>query len=59
MKRYNFIATTIVIMTQAIASLVFAFNGATYEKAMIPLFFAMLSAILYMLTDINDKLKPS
>ena len=48
-----------VIITQVIASLCFAITGSSYEKAMIPLFFAALMAILWILTDINNKLKPS
>lgn len=48
-----------VIITQVIISLTLAFSGSSYEEAMIPLFFATLMCILYVLTDINDKLKPS
>ena len=47
------------IITQVIASLLFILNGSSYEKAMIPLFFAVLLRILWTLTDINNKLKPS
>jgi hypothetical protein len=47
-----------VIITQVIASLCFVITGSSYEKAMIPLFFAVLMAILWVLTNINDKLKP-
>jgi hypothetical protein len=59
MKTSNFVSMAIVAITQVIAALMFVFDGATYEKVMIPLFFAVLMCILYMLTDINDKLKPS
>ncbi len=59
MKKCNSIAMAIVVVTQIVASLMFAFNGATYEKSMMPLFFAALMAIMWVLVDINDKLKPS
>lgn len=59
MKTSNFFLMTIAAITQAIACILFALNGESYEKTMIPLFFAVLMCILYMLTDINDKLKPS
>lgn len=55
----NMSSLLFVIISQVIASVLFAFNGESYEKAMIPLFFAALMAILWVLTDINDKLKPS
>lgn len=48
-----------VISTQVITSIIFAFNNESYEKAMIPLFFATLMIILWTLININDKLKPS
>lgn len=48
-----------VIITQVITSIFFAFSGESYEKAMIPLFFATLMIILWTLININDKLKPS
>ncbi len=47
------------ISTQVITSIIFAFNNESYEKAMIPLFFATLMIILWTLININDKLKPS
>lgn len=48
-----------VMIAQVIACLIFVFNGSSYEKAMIPLFFAVVLQILWTLTDINNKLKPS
>ena len=55
----NMSSLLFVIISQVIVSMLFAFNGESYEKAMIPLFFAALLTILWVLTDINDKLKPS
>lgn len=48
-----------VMITQVIASLCFAVTGSSYEKAMTPLFFAVLIAILWVLIDIKNKPKPS
>lgn len=48
-----------VMITHVIAALLFVFTGSSYEKAMIPLFFAVVLQILWTLTDINNKLKPS
>lgn len=58
MKHYNGIAASIVVLSQIVACVLFMFNGADYEKAMMPLFFAALMIIIYLLTDIDDKLKP-
>lgn len=49
----------IILFSQLVASIMFAFNGASYEKVMIPLFFAVLLCILWAITDINNKMKPS
>lgn len=49
----------LVMITQVIASLCFVITGSSYGKAMIPLFFVVLLQILWTLTDINNKLKPS
>ena len=48
-----------IIISQIIASVLFILDGSSYEKAMIPIFFALLMEILWILTDINNKLKPS
>lgn len=48
-----------IIISQIIVSVLFILNGSSYEKAMIPIFFALLMEILWILTDINNKLKPS
>ena len=46
------------IISQIITSILFILDGGSYEKAMIPIFFAIVMEILWTLTDINNRLKP-
>lgn len=49
----------VIVLSQAVAALLFAINGEPYDKVMTPLFFGALMSILLLLTDINNKMKPS